>query len=191
MTLRAHQRAATRRDLVAAGLRVVATEGFTRATTAAIARATGKAHGTVFVHFPSRDALVAELVAEVGRTMSQRLAELSPGSLEQVLDAHLAALAEHEVLYSRLVGEAAILPAAARAHVFALQSGVAFRLRGAYERARAAGTARALEPTLLANMWISLTNHYLMHRDLFAPGASVIAARGAELKAQFLALVSP
>ena len=59
-----------------AGLRVVAERGFAAATTAAIARLRGKAHGTVFVHFQTRDALVAELVEEIGRAISQRLADI-------------------------------------------------------------------------------------------------------------------
>lgn len=190
---RTRQREATRRQLVEAGLRVVASRGFAGATTAAIAEASGKAHGTVFVHFHTREALVAELVEEVGRAMTRRLTEIpndTPGVAE-VLDAHLAALAEHEVLYARLLREAAALPLAARARVFALQSGIAWRLRAAHGRDVARGTARGMDPVALANLWIALTNHYLMNRDLFAPGASVVAARGAELKAQLLDILHP
>lgn len=191
--IRTRQREATRRQLVAAGLRVVAERGFAAATTAAIALASGKAHGTVFVHFRTRDALVAELVEEVGRAMTQRLAEMpsdTPG-VADVLDAHLAALAEHELLYARLLREATSLPPAARARVFALQSGVAWRLRAAHGRDVERGLARAMNPVALANSWIALSNHYLMNRDLFAPHASVIAARGAELKAQLLEIIRP
>jgi AcrR family transcriptional regulator len=190
---RTRQRDATRRQLVQAGLRVVGDRGFAGATTAAIAEASGKAHGTIFVHFRTRDALVDELVEEVGRAMSQRLADIpddTPG-VSDVLDAHLAALAEHEVLYARLLREATALPPAARARVFALQSGIAWRLRAAHARDVARGAARAIDPVALANTWIALTNHYLMNRDLFAPGASVIAARGAELKAQWLQIIRP
>ncbi len=187
------QREATRRQLVEAGLKVVAARGFAGATTAAIAEASGKAHGTVFVHFRTRDVLVAELVEEIGRAMTLRLAEIpdeSPG-VGEVLDAHLAALARNEVLYARLLCEAATLPPAARARLFALQSGIAWRLRTAYSRDVARGAARAMDPVMLANTWIAITNHYLMHRDLFAPDASVVAARGAELKAHWLEIIRP
>lgn len=190
---RTQQREQTRRQLVASGLRVVADRGFAAATTAEIAKDSGKAHGTVFVHFPTRDALVAELVEEVGRAMSRRLADIPtdhPGVAE-VLDAHLAALGEHEVLYARLLREATTLPLAARARVFALQSGIAWRLRSALARDVARGTARAIDPVVLGNLWIALTNHYLMNRDLFAPGKSVVAARGTDLKAQLLAILQP
>ena len=188
---RSTQRQATRRQLVDAALRVVAEHGFAGATTAAIAKASGKAHGTVFVHFRSREALVDEVVREIGDAISRRLAPAQGEvpAVAEVLDAHLAALAEHEVLYARLLGEAATLPPAARARIFALQSGIAFRLRKAYERELAQGRARKLDRTLLANTWIALTNHYLMHRDLFSPGASVVAARRRELRAFLLELI--
>jgi AcrR family transcriptional regulator len=187
------RREATRRSLVDAGLRVVADRGFAGATTAAIAEASGRAHGTVFVHFPTRDALVAELVEEIGRAMADRLSTAAGGEpgVAAVLRAHLAALGEHEVLWSRLLAEAPTLPPAARARVFALQSGVASRLATALARDARRGQVRDVDPVLLANLWIALTNHYLVHRDLFAPGGSVIAARGAELEAQLLALLRP
>jgi AcrR family transcriptional regulator len=189
-TNRTLQREETRRQLVQAGLRVVASSGFAGASTAAIAQETGKAHGTVFLHFPTREALVSELVAEVGRTVSSRLAALDSATptIAQVMDAHLKALAENEVLYARMLCEASTLPLSARAQIFALQSAIAWRLRGAYSRAKKR-EVRDIDPVTLANIWISLTNHYLMNRDLFAPGESVIAKRGAELKKQVLELV--
>lgn len=193
VSMRAQQRVATREQLLQAGLRVVAERGFAAATTAAIAEASGRAHGTVFVHFKTREALVGELVEAIGAAITQHLADGAGAGagLEQVFEAHLQALAAHETLYARLLCEASSLPPAARARVFALQSGLAWRLRRALAEAQAQGRARALDPVLLANTWIALCNHYLMNRDLFAPGASVVAARGAELKAHALALISP
>ena len=186
---RARQRESTRGQLVEAGLRVVAASGFAGASTAAIAQATGKAHGTVFVHFRTRDELVAELVAEVGRVMSAQLATPEAAALPEVLAAHLAALADNEVLYARMLCEASSLPLAARSQIFALQSGVAARIRAAYLRAREQGALREADPVILSNIWISLTNHYVMNRDLFAPGGSAIASHGAALKTQLLTLI--
>jgi AcrR family transcriptional regulator len=190
---RVAQRQETRSQLLRAGLRVVADHGFAAATTAAIAAASGKSHGTVFVHFRTREALVDELVALVGTAISQRLADVpnAAPSVPDVIDAHLIALQENEVLYARLLGEATTLPLSARARVFALQSGIAWRLREALERDVVRGAARAMDPVALANLWIALTNHYLLNRDLFAPGKSVVAARGADLKAQLLDIIRP
>lgn len=187
---RALQRAATRRDLIAAGLRVVAENGFANATTAAVARETGKAHGTVFVHFPTREALVVELINAIGSAITARLAAFpSSADLAQVLDAHLAALRDHEALLCRLLRETSLLPPTARALLFAFQSGVASRIRSGLARDVGNGKARAFDAVALANIWIALTNHYLMNRDLFAPGASVIAAQGDMLKRHLMAIV--
>lgn len=188
---RALQRAATRRDLIAAGLRVVAENGFANATTAAVARETGKAHGTVFVHFPTREALVVELINAIGSTITARLAAIPSGGvgLSQVLDAHLAALHDHEVLLCRLLRETTLLPPAARALLFAFQSGVAARIRAGLAHDVGNGKARAFDAVALANIWISLTNHYLINRDLFAPGAGVIAAQGEMLRRHLMAIV--
>jgi hypothetical protein len=87
--------------------------------------------------------------------------------------------------------EATALPPVARARMFALQSGVAWRLRHAHARDVARGVARAMDAVALGNLWIALVNHYLVNRDLFSPGVSVIAARGAELKTNFLELLRP
>jgi AcrR family transcriptional regulator len=192
-TQRTRQRDATRQQLLEAGLRVVAETGFAAATTAAIAKAMGKAHGTVFAHFATRELLVAELVNELGRSISQSLAAIpqQARSVADVLQAHLTALGAHEILYARLVAESTQLPPAARAKLFALQAGMAARLREAHAHELALGTVRVISSVVLANTWIALTNHYLMHRDLFAPGQSVIAARGEEMKAHMLELLRP
>ncbi len=189
---RSVQRQATKTELVRAALRVVADKGFANTTTAAVALETGKAHGTVFVHFPTRDALVIEMVNEIGSIISARLAAIPSDAmgLSDILDAHLAALADQEVYLCRILQEAIGLPPSARALLFALQSGVAAKIGKGLARDVANGLARPFDPVALSNMWIALTNHYLINRDLFAPDASVIARHGSVLKSQLLAVVT-
>jgi hypothetical protein len=43
---------------------------------------------------------------------------------------------------------------------------------------------------LLFNTWIGLIHHYLMNRELFAPGASVVERHGRELLDHFMYLIS-
>lgn len=191
-SIRTLQRQTTKGDLVRAALRVVADKGFANTTTAAVARETGKAHGTVFVHFPTRDALVVEMVNEIGSIISTRLAAIPSDAmgLSDIVDAHLAALADQEIYLCRILQEAVALPPSARALLFALQSGVAAKIRAGLARDVANGMARPFDPVALSNIWIALTNHYLINRDLFAPEGSVIARHGSALKSQLLAIVS-
>lgn len=185
------QRAETRQQILQAGLQLVRQSGFGKTTTGEIAKLVGKAHGTVFVHFANRDALVIELVKAIGTGLTEQLAHLSRGSagLGAFLDAHLAVLADQEALYSALLQEMSVLPASARAYVMAMQSGVSARLGHALQADIDSGAARPLDTVAVTNIWIALTNHYLLNRDLFAPGESVIARHGQMLKSQLLTIV--
>jgi len=189
--IRDEQRAATRQQILRAGLELVRQSGFGKTTTGEIAKLVGKAHGTIFVHFATRDALVIEIVKAIGSSLTDHLARMSSDSfgLDQFLDAHLAVLREAEELHSALLQEMSRLPASARAYVMAMQSGVSARLGRALQIDIDKGLARPFDKVALANIWIALTNHYLLNRDLFAPGESVIVRHGAALKSQLLAIV--
>lgn len=186
------QRMETRQRILRAGLVLVGDLGVSGATTAAIAEATGTAHGTIFVHFKTRDDLVSELVEQLGRAITECLDAAEPGplTLPEVLVAHLAALRTVEAPYSRILGEVRALPDAARAHLLAFQSGVAWRLSQAYRHTRARNRSLPHDPALVSNTWLALVNHYLVNRDLFAPGGSVIDSHGDILKNHLLSLLN-
>jgi len=109
--------------------------------------------------------------------------------LRAVLRAHLRVLAEFEPFYARLVTEAPLLPPKVRSTLLMLHAAMSQRLFLALERERKAGRARRLERPLLFNTWIGLVHHYLVNRDLFAAGASVIAEQGDTLVQHFMTLV--
>ncbi|AVP95890.1 hypothetical protein C7S18_01155 [Ahniella affigens] len=194
MSKRAEQKQSTREQLLSVARKTVAEQGFAATSTAAIAKAVGKAHGTVFVHFPTRDALVEALLNDIGASMTDALATIPDGSdvgVSAVMDAHLDALLANEALYAQILRESTQLPAAARARLFAFQSGVAWRMRAALARDIDAGRLRAVDPAAVANLWIAQCNHYLINRDLFAPNEMVCALRRDEIKANLLALLQP
>jgi AcrR family transcriptional regulator len=63
-SIRARQKQRTRSELVAAAREVFADRGFDAATIREIARRAGVATGTVFVHFPDKQALLADVLQE-------------------------------------------------------------------------------------------------------------------------------
>lgn len=67
------QRRKTRRALMEAGRTSFESEGFEGATVGQIARAAGVAHGTFYVHFESKEALIDELLAEVHEELKGEL----------------------------------------------------------------------------------------------------------------------
>src|SRR5213076_995672 len=175
---RQEQKAATRDRLVNAAMALFARKGIVQTTTADIARSIRMSHGVVFLHFPKRDDLVIAVIDEFGRRLAVefRQALEQDLGLRAVLQAHLRVLAEFEPFYARLVTEAPLL----------LHAAMSQRLFLALERERKAGRARRLERPLLFNTWIGLVHHYLVNRDMFAAGDSVIAEQGDTLVQHFM-----
>ena len=82
-----------------------------------------------------------------------------------------------------------MLPAKVRSTLLMLHGAVSQRLFIAFERECKLGRVRKIERPLLFNTWIGLVHHYLVNRDLFANGDSVIAEHGETLVHHFMTLV--
>jgi AcrR family transcriptional regulator len=188
---RKEQKDATQRRLVEVGLDFFAARGFANSNTADFAKAAGVSHGAVFLHFPTRVALVLRVLDVFGDRLSAALKEAMRGeaSFEGALRAHLGVLRDYEPFYARLVQEGPLLPVKARSLLFILNASVSHRLKGVAEAEAAAGTMRKVAPHLLFNSWLALLHYYLANRDVFAPNDSVLAAKGDELVAHFVNLV--
>lgn len=158
-----------------------------------VARAARVSHGTVFVHCPTRDTLVEQVITKYGGEMAMEIRALAEqgGTVREVLAAHLEGLSRHEAFYARLVQEGPTLPPNARHTLLGLQSAISHHLSAAAEREIAAGTMRRQPMHLVFNGWLGLVHHYLVNRDLFAPGESVCRARGQELLDFYLGLLAP
>ncbi|MBV8055487.1 MAG: TetR/AcrR family transcriptional regulator [Deltaproteobacteria bacterium] len=187
------QKELTRGRLVNAATALFAAKGIVNTTTADVAKAVRMSHGVVFLHFPKRDDLVIAVIDEFGRRLSAELRNAFEQDLglRSVLKAHLRVLQEFEPFYSRLVSEAAMLPAKVRSTLMLLHAAVSYELFSALERERKAGRARKLERPLLFNTWIGLVHHYLINRDVFSTGDSVIAEHGEMLVNHFMNLLKP
>jgi AcrR family transcriptional regulator len=187
------QKEQTRRRIIAAAIEQFAQNGLLETKTAAIAATAGVAHGTIFAHFPDRDALLSATLDEFALLINQRLHELaSDGSdLREVLSAHLSGLTEFEPFYTRLVIEGRLLPEKSRNNLVLIQSAIAVHLLQAAEAEMVAGTIRPIAPHLFFNTWIGLIHYYLVNGDLFAPGESVLTRYGPILLRHFLTLIKP
>lgn len=187
------QKRQTRQRLVEVAAELFARQGVLGTTTADVARAAGVSHGTVFVHFPTRDLLVAEVVSRAAGSVTRLLHDRMEDGLtvRDILRLHLEALAADEPLQARLVTEAPLLPSEARNRLIGTQAALSHHLRIAAEREVAAGKLRPVPPHLLFHTWVGLVNHYLANRDLFAPGGSVLERRGPELVDHLMMLLTP
>lgn len=191
-TTRAAQKQATREALIAAAMRVYEMDGIAAARTADVAAAAGVSHGTVFVHFPTREALFVAALQKFGIDLAARLHELAAhgAGMREVLSAHLQGIAEQEGFYSRLAIEGPLLPRDARQTLHEVNAAISVHLDMAARHDVAAGIIKPVPLHLLFNTWIGLVHYYLANRDMFAPDGSVVERRGSELVEHFMSLIA-
>ncbi len=183
---RDERKARTRAGVLASARECFSREGPAATSTQKVSAAAGVSHGTLFLHFPSRDDLIAAVVADFAADLRSRLAPPAP-TLADELEALLRLLAEDELLYSRLLREQFTLPEAARLELSSLETLLMGRVATAYEADRDQGGLRSLSPRLLAATWLSLIQS-LLRRDESSP---VLLRMGAEIRRYCLDLVEP
>jgi AcrR family transcriptional regulator len=191
-TKRQLQKKSTRKRLLEAAIRHFSERGLTTARTADIAKAAGVAHGTVFVHFPTQELLLASAIDEFGSRINMRLHELAAGKrgVRDVLEAHMDGLMEFEDFYARLVVEGPLLPDEARNTFIMIQSTVSFHICQAAEREIEAGTILPQPVHMIFNGWLGLLHYYLANSDLFSPGESVLKHYGRDLIRYYMSLIT-
>lgn len=171
-------------------MHVARRDGFREASTLDVARRARVSHGLVFAHFATRDALLVEAVSDLGMQMTNAMHALvhDGAPVREVLRAHLRCIQDHEELYARLIAELPFLPARARTAWVGVQSAVSHHLADAYAASVRAGELERLPPHLVFNTWVGLVHHYVLSRELFAPGGSVVRKHGPMLVDHFLRL---
>ena len=184
MTLRAsrqEQKERTRLSLVEIATELFASRGISSTATSEIAKALKVSHGTVFLHFPSRDDLVLAVIDDFGSRLSQELkkAVLSESTLKGVLSAHLRALADFEDIYFRILTEMNALPKSIQGTVFMLNAAVSWKLYEAAAPLMKAGKIKRIDQALLFNTWMALVSYYIIHRDRFSNTLPILRENGA------------
>lgn len=187
---RKQQKDKTRKQIIEAALKQFASDGLTVARTSDIARAAKVSHGTIFLHFPTREALLSAVIEYFGTQLSQRIHELVDvkASMKELLMAHLQGIREHEAFYTRLILERRLLTESCS--FVMIQSAVSFHIIQVAQREMKAGVIRIMPVDLLFNTWIGLVHHYLINGDLFSPNGSVLERYAEQLAAHFLYLIT-
>lgn len=187
-TSRELQKEQTKAHLVKTAYEVFSQNGIMNTRVSDIAQAAGVSHGTIFVHFPSMEALIEEVVAVYGQKIALRTHELaiSCGSMSELLRAHLDGIMEFEAFYTRLVIESRFLPSGARDCFIAIQSAISFHFSRAVKREV---KTDKIPVYMLFNMWVGLVHYYLANGDLFAPDGNVISHCGEALLQNYLKLL--
>ncbi len=188
---RKEQKERTYAGLVKNAEALFARHGISRTTTADIAKALKVSHGTVFVHFATRDDLVLAVVEQFGDRLAEALGKClsEEMSLKELLRVHLSVLAEFEDFYLRLITESQFLAPQIRGIQYGINSSLSYRFYRQAQKLMREGEIKKMEQPAFFNAWMGLVHYFLMNRDLFADETPILSAKGEEILRQFLQLV--
>jgi AcrR family transcriptional regulator len=188
---RKEQKENTRASLIQKAEDLFAKQGIAVTATADIAKALRLSHGTVFIHFPTREDLVLAVVEKFGERLSDELGRRFSGELsfKDMLSAHISVLSEFEDFYLRLISESPNLPPAVRSLLYAMNSSLSYQFYQAAKEQMKDGTYKKLEQAAFFNSWLALLHYHIMNRDLFSDKTPILKYKGEELKRLFLLLI--
>jgi AcrR family transcriptional regulator len=188
---RKEQKEKTRAGLVGQAETLFALNGISHTTTADIAKALKVSHGTLFVHFPTRDDLIKAVVDEFGEKLSAALGARFSNDLKlrELLKAHVSVLAEYEDFYMRLVSESQTLPAHIRSIFYSMNASLSYRFYRAAKPEIEKGLIKKMSQVHFFNTWMGLVHYYIMNRDLFSERTPILAEVGEDLLKHFFHLI--
>ncbi|MBS0630192.1 MAG: TetR/AcrR family transcriptional regulator [Verrucomicrobia bacterium] len=177
--IRKSQKQQTKAKVLQTALEEFSRGGLLTTKTLDIAKAADLSHGTIFVHFPTKEALMLAVINEFGMHLGIELKnKMKRGDLKSVLSTFISVLRLWEPFYTQLVICAPHLHEDIRTAIFNIQSGIAFYLGQALSQE---GVPAKLPLHLVLNTWLGLVHYYLTNRELFSPKGSVLAEKGTEL----------
>ncbi|MFD1472479.1 TetR/AcrR family transcriptional regulator [Companilactobacillus mishanensis] len=190
MTTREEQKNQTRSKILKCAFEVFSKNGFA-APTLDIAKAAGVSHGTIFVHFSTKEDLIIQLVRNFSfKLRSTIIVPLSsPKGIENFLINYMDVIQKNEQFYIRLIGEKDLLPDEARLMFLNLQLSNARSFATIVKLQRNSMKLKNIPSTMMFNTWIGLVHYYLLNKDLFSPKGSVIKKYRDELISTYLELI--
>ncbi len=188
---RKEQKEKTRLGLVNQAEILFASRGISLTTTADIAKSLKVSHGTLFVHFPTREDLIKAVVDDFGERLSTALGHKCSTDLKlkELLKAHVMVLANFEDFYLRLISESQALPPHIRSTVYAMNASLSYRFYRAAKVEMDKGQLKKMTQIQFFNTWMGLVHYQIMNRDLFSEKTPILNEVGDELLRNFLYLI--
>lgn len=188
---RKEQKQKTRAGLVQEAEKLFAAKGISFTTTADIAKGLNVSHGTLFVHFPTREDLLKSVVDEFGERLSAALGQKCSDDLKlkDLLKAHISVLAEFEDFYMRLISESQVLPPHIRSIVYAMNASLSYRFYRAAKAEMDKSEIKKMTQVNFFNSWMGLLHYNIMNRDLFSEKTPILNEVGDDLVKHFFHLI--
>lgn len=177
MNKRELQKKKTRQHLLETARDAFISKGFLQTSTAEISRKAGVAHGTLFVHFKSKDILIVEIIDDVMDSVSeemQKLGSKTDNPLE-MLELYLDFLIEQEDLFSVLARELPFYQEELRRKIIFREAIIRENFHTELAEGIERGEFRNIDVSSALNFLFGVINLYLSRKTSYISEGSVIA----------------
>ena len=187
---RKEQKEKTRAGLVGEAETLFARKGISITTTADIAKSLKVSHGTLFVHFPTREDLVLAVIDNFGKKLSEELnRKLISQNLEELLAAHLQVLSMFEDFYLHLICESQFLSPKVRSIFYSMNSAISYKIFNAAKDRMKNHDLKKMNQAQFFNTWIAILHYNIMNRDLFSDKKPILKHQSKSILNHFLTLI--
>ncbi|MBN1949337.1 MAG: TetR/AcrR family transcriptional regulator [Candidatus Cloacimonetes bacterium] len=177
MNKRLEQKQKTREQIREKARIVFLRKGFLQATTAEIAEAADIAHGTLFLHFSSKELLIIEILDQVLEKVSRQIEIQLSSSLdcEQMLSSYLDFLEQEEDIFVILARELPYYSDELRRKIIFRQSIIRGHIHRVIQEGITVGKLIDCHPAMAVTVFFSTVDYFLKLKPVFVEEGSVIA----------------
>jgi AcrR family transcriptional regulator len=192
MNKRQLKKAQTREKILTIAKELFIRQGVLQTTTLEVAKACQIAHGTVFVHFPTKDALIVAILEQELKRMATEVYELAMQSdqLEVLLEKYLQYVEQEEDFLAVIAREMPFYPPELRHSLLAQECIIRHLFFTAIEHGILAGRFKPVDITMALTFLFGAINYYLAHKSQFVAQGSVIKAKKETIYDTFLQFIT-
>ena len=177
MNKRKEQKLQTRKHIVKIAKEVFAESGFLSTATSLISTKAGIAHGTLFLHFPNKEALIIEVLDIELSIISSEIQKLLEKSynFEQLLSEYLELIIRQENLFSVLAKELPFYTDELRRKILFRESMIRSNFRKALLYDIEEREVKQCDVNAVVTSVFGTINYYLSLKHIFVSEGSVIS----------------
>jgi len=192
MNKRQIQKKKTREIILKQAKKCFTEKGFLNTTTSEIASESKIAHGTLFLHFKSKDMLIIEILDLQLEAISLKIIELirDTNALEEILIKYLELLQKEEGFFYILAKELPFYNEQLRRKIIFRESIIRSKFVKAINEGIDKGSYIECDSVTATTFLFSIINHYLSLKEIYVSEGSVISKFKTRIVSTFISFLS-
>ncbi|RLD57980.1 MAG: hypothetical protein DRJ01_13175 [Bacteroidetes bacterium] len=176
MNKRLIQKRKTRKLILKTAKNIFITNGFINTTTVEVAKKASIAHGTLFLHFKTKDILILEIFDEILENINNEIQQIivKTGKLEEILARYLDLIQQQESFFSVIARELPFYSPELRRKILFRDSIIRSYFHKIISKGIETGIYRKVDVSSAVTYLFGAINYYLSFKTIYITEGSVI-----------------